>query len=173
MTIDKSIKFISCKICILTISDSRKEKNDESGDLLVNRLIESGHILYKRAIVVDEVDQIINKLKEWIDDKEVNIIITTGGTGITKRDVTPEAINKLSNKIIEGFGELFRQISYNKIGTSTLQSRAMACIAGNTYIFSIPGSPNACKDAWDEILKFQLDNRHKPCNFIELIPRLI
>ncbi|MAR79070.1 MAG: molybdenum cofactor biosynthesis protein B [Rhodospirillaceae bacterium] len=173
MTIDKSIKFISCKICILTISDSRKEKNDESGDLLVNRLIESGHILYKRAIVVDEVDQIINKLKEWIDDKEVNIIITTGGTGITKRDVTPEAINKLSDKIIEGFGELFRQISYNKIGTSTLQSRAMACIAGNTYIFSIPGSPNACKDAWDEILKFQLDNRHKPCNFIELIPRLI
>ena len=112
-------------------------------------------------------------LKEWINDPEVNIIITTGGTGITKRDVTPEAINKLSNKIIEGFGELFRQISYNKIGTSTLQSRAMACIAGNTYIFSIPGSPNACKDAWDEILKFQLDNRHKPCNFIELIPRLI
>ena len=173
MTIDKSIKFISCKICILTISDSRKEKNDESGDLLVNRLIESGHILYKRAIVVDEVDQIINKLKEWIDDKEVNIIITTGGTGITKRDVTPEAINKLSNKKIKVFGGLFRQISYNKIGTSTLQSRAMACIAGNTYIFSIPGSPNACKDAWDEILKFQLDNRHKPCNFIELIPRLI
>ena len=173
MTIDKSIKFISCKICILTISDSRKEKNDESGDLLVNRLIESGHILYKRAIVVDEVDQIINKLKEWIDDKEVNIIITTGGTGITKRDVTPEAINKISDKIIEGFGELFRQISYNKIGTSTLQSRALACISSNTYIFSIPGSPNACKDAWDEILKFQLDNRHKPCNFIELIPRLI
>ncbi len=173
MTIDTNIEFISCNICILTISDSRKEKNDESGDLLEKKLTESGHRLYKRAIVVDEINDIVNKLKEWINDPEVNIIITTGGTGITKRDVTPEAINKISDKIIEGFGELFRQISYNKIGTSTLQSRALACISRNTYIFSIPGSPNACKDAWDEILKFQLDNRHKPCNFIELIPRLI
>ena len=172
MTIDESIKFIPCKICILTISDSREEKNDESGDLLVNKLQKAGHTLYARSISIDEIDEITIKLKIWINDPDVNIIITTGGTGITKRDVTPEAISLISDKIIDGFGELFRMISYQKIGTSTLQSRAIACVSGNTYIFSVPGSPNACKDAWDEILKFQLDNRHKPCNFIELIPRL-
>ncbi|PPR77306.1 MAG: Molybdenum cofactor biosynthesis protein B [Alphaproteobacteria bacterium MarineAlpha2_Bin1] len=168
-----SKKFVSCKICILTISDSRKEKNDESGDLLVEKLQQAGHKLYARSIVIDEIDEITKKLKIWVNDPEVNVIITTGGTGITKRDVTPEAIKLISDKIIEGFGELFRLISYQKIGTSTLQSRAIACISGNTYIFSVPGSPNACKDAWDEILKFQLDNRHRPCNFIELIPRLV
>ncbi len=173
MTIDKSIKFISCKICILTISDTRKNGNDDSGDLLAERLVSAGHILYDRDIVTDEISMITGKLKKWIDDSEVNIVITTGGTGITKRDVTPEAIRAVSEKIIDGFGELFRLISYKKIGTSTLQSRAIACISNGTFIFSVPGSPNACKDAWDEILRFQLDNRHKPCNFIELIPRLI
>ena len=172
MTIDESIEFLPCNICILTISDTRKEKTDDSGDLLVDRLEKSGHILYDREIVLDEVTLIIEKIDKWIKDKNVNIIITTGGTGITKRDVTPEAIEKISEKIIDGFGELFRLISYKKIGTSTLQSRAIAGISKGTYIFAIPGSPNACKDAWDEIFKYKLDNRHKPCNFIELIPRL-
>ncbi len=172
MPIDETIKFKPCNISILTISDTRIEKNDESGDLLVSRLIKSGHKLYDRSIVLDQLELIIQTLNKWIDDPNVNIIITTGGTGITSRDVTPESVRRISEKIIDGFGELFRYISYKKIGTSTIQSRAIAGIKKRTYIFAVPGSPSACKDAWDEILKFQLDNRHKPCNFIELIPRL-
>tara|TARA_B100001559_G_C16319152_1_gene537952 strand:- start:98 stop:619 length:522 start_codon:yes stop_codon:yes gene_type:complete len=172
LPIDETIKFKPCNISILTISDTRIEKNDESGDLLVSRLIKSGHKLYDRSIVLDQLELIIQTLNKWIDDPNVNIIITTGGTGITSRDVTPESVRRISEKIIDGFGELFRYISYKKIGTSTIQSRAIAGIKKRTYIFAVPGSPSACKDAWDEILKFQLDNRHKPCNFIELIPRL-
>ena len=165
-------KFISLNICVLTISDTRKEGNDKSGNLLCRKIKSSKHKVYNKKIIKDEISTIIKYLKKYSHDKKVDIIITTGGTGLTSRDLTPEAIQKISNKIIDGFGELFRQISYKKIGTSTVQSRALGAIINGKFVFALPGSPTACKDAWDDILVHQLDNRVKPCNFVELIPRL-
>ncbi len=159
-------------IAILTISDTRRKKDDRSGDLLQQRITEVGHNLLFRDIVEDDVEKIVAKLAPWIDETDVDVIITTGGTGVTGRDVTPEAVMQLWDKEIPGFGELFRWISYQKIATSTIQSRACAGVANGTYIFSLPGSPNACRDGWDEILIYQLDSRHSPCNFVELMPRL-
>jgi len=156
----------------MTVSDTRTLADDRSGDTLVERLKTAGHVLVDRAIIKDEVDLIADKLSEWIDNPEIDAVITTGGTGVTGRDVTPEALAKVREKDIPGFGELFRWISYQKIKTSTVQSRACAGVANGTYLFALPGSTGACKDGWDEILKDQLDIRHKPCNFVELMPRL-
>ena len=162
----------SVNIAILTVSDTRRKKDDRSGNLLEQRITEAGHKLVFRDIVEDDVEKIVAKLASWIDKTDVDVIITTGGTGITGRDVTPEAVERIWDKEIPGFGELFRWISYQKIATSTIQSRACAGVANGTYIFSLPGSPNACRDGWDEILMYQLDSRHSPCNFVELMPRL-
>ena len=162
----------SVNIAILTVSDTRRKKDDRSGNLLEQRITEAGHKLAFRDIVEDDVEKIVAKLASWIDKTDVDVIITTGGTGITGRDVTPEAVERIWDKEIPGFGELFRWISYQKIATSTIQSRACAGVANGTYIFSLPGSPNACRDGWDEILMYQLDSRHSPCNFVELMPRL-
>ena len=156
----------------MTVSDTRTLADDRSGDTLVERLKTAGHVLVDRAIIKDEVDLIAGKLREWIDNPEIDAVITTGGTGVTGRDVTPEALARVREKDIPGFGELFRWISYQKIKTSTVQSRACAGVANGTYLFALPGSTGACKDGWDEILKDQLDIRHKPCNFVELMPRL-
>ena len=170
--IDKSITFVPVHIAILTVSDSRKADDDRSGDLLVGRVQEDGHNLAGRAIVTDDFDAITKQLRRWVDDKAVDVIVATGGTGLTGRDGTPEAFRTIFEKEIEGFGELFRYISFAKIGTSTVQSRAVAGVAGGTYLFSLPGSPSACRDGWDEILRYQLDIRHRPCNFVEIMPRL-
>ena len=170
--IDKSITFVPVHIAILTVSDSRKADDDRSGDLLVGRVQEDGHNLAGRAIVTDDFDAITKQLRSWVDDKAVDVIVATGGTGLTGRDGTPEAFRTIFEKEIEGFGELFRYISFAKIGTSTVQSRAVAGVAGGTYLFSLPGSPSACRDGWDEILRYQLDIRHRPCNFVEIMPRL-
>ena len=156
----------------MTVSDTRTLADDRSGDTLVERLKTAGHVLVDRAIIKDEVDLIADKLREWIDNPKIDAVITTGGTGVTGRDVTPEALARVREKDIPGFGELFRWISYQKIKTSTVQSRACAGVANGTYLFALPGSTGACKDGWDEILKDQLDIRHKPCNFVELMPRL-
>ena len=171
-TIDNSIKFVSINIALITISDSRKEEDDKSGNILNERIKNFGHQVVKKTVIRDEIELIKKTLIEFSKDNKIDAIITTGGTGLTGRDSTPEAVSELANKIIEGFGELFRQISYKKIGTSTIQSRAIAAVINDTYIFSLPGSPSACKDGWDEILRLQLDIRHKPCNFIEIMPRL-
>lgn len=170
--IDTSINFIPINIAIVTVSDSRIETNDKSGNLLKERVEKFGHRVLKKIIIPDDVQQIKRTLAELSKETSIDAIITTGGTGLTGRDSTPEAILDLSNKIIDGFGELFRQLSYKKIGTSTIQSRAIAAVINYTYVFSLPGSPGACKDGWDEILQYQLDIRHKPCNFIEIMPRL-
>ena len=170
--IDKSIAFMPVNIAILTVSDSRKADDDRSGDLLVGRVQEDGHNLAGRAIVTDDFDAITKQLASWVEDKAVDVIVATGGTGLTGRDGTPEAFRAIFEKEIEGFGELFRYISFAKIGTSTVQSRAVAGVAGGTYLFSLPGSPSACRDGWDEILRYQLDIRHRPCNFVEIMPRL-
>ena len=170
--IDKSITFVPVHIAILTVSDSRKADDDRSGDLLVGRVQEDGHNLAGRAIVTDDFDAITKQLASWVDDKAVDVIVATGGTGLSGRDGTPEAFRAIFEKEIEGFGELFRYISFAKIGTSTVQSRAVAGVAGGTYLFSLPGSPSACRDGWDEILRYQLDIRHRPCNFVEIMPRL-
>ena len=170
--IDKSITFVPVNIAILTVSDSRKAHDDRSGDLLVGRVQEDGHNLAGRAIVTDDFGSITKQLRRWVDDKAVDVIVATGGTGLTGRDGTPEAFRTIFEKEIEGFGELFRYISFAKIGTSTVQSRAVAGVAGGTYLFSLPGSPSACRDGWDEILRYQLDIRHRPCNFVEIMPRL-
>ena len=170
--IDKSVTFVPVNIAILTVSDSRQADDDRSGDLLVARVQEDGHNLAGRAIVTDDFDAIIKQLGSWVDDKAVDVIVATGGTGLTGRDGTPEAFRAIFEKEIEGFGELFRYISFAKIGTSTVQSRAVAGVAGGTYLFSLPGSPSACRDGWDEILRYQLDIRHRPCNFVEIMPRL-
>ena len=164
--------FLPVHIAVMTVSDTRTLADDRSGDTLVERLKTAGHVLVDRAIIKDEVDLIADKLREWIDNPEIDAVITTGGTGVTGRDVTPEALAKVREKDIPGFGELFRWISYQKIKTSTVQSRACAGVANGTYLFALPGSTGACKDGWDEILKDQLDIRHKPCNFVELMPRL-
>jgi len=172
MPIDNNKNFVAINIAVITISDSRTTENDLSGNLLENRIIGLGHKLSLRKIIPDDVEIIKKTLLELSIQKEIDCIITTGGTGLTGRDTTPEAIETISNKLIIGFGELFRQISYDKIGTSAIQSRAIAALINTTYVFCLPGSKNACKDAWDEILKYQLDIRHLPCNFIEIMPRL-
>ncbi len=164
--------FLPVNIAVLTVSDSRTPGDDKSGDTLVDRLEAAGHKLADRAIVTDDIPAIIAKLRQWIEDAEVDVVISTGGTGVTGRDVTPEAFGQIYDKEIAGFGELFRLLSYEKIGTSTIQSRATAGVAGGTYLFALPGSPGACRDGWDDILVHQLDYRFKPCNFVELMPRL-
>lgn len=170
--IDESAVFVPVRIAIATISDTRDTSNDTSGDTLAARIEAAGHILAARTIIRDEVDSITAQLLAWIAAPGVDVVITTGGTGVTGRDVTPEAYKKVMDKEIEGFGELFRWISFAKIGTSTMQSRALGGVAGGTYLFALPGSTGAVKDGWDEILRFQLDSRHRPCNLAELMPRL-
>jgi molybdenum cofactor biosynthesis protein B len=164
--------FLPVNIAVLTVSDSRTPEDDRSGDVLVDRLEATGHKLADRAIVKDEIPVITAQLRKWISDANVDVVISTGGTGVTGRDVTPEAFAEVYDKEIAGFGELFRMLSFEKIGTSTIQSRATAGVAGGTYLFALPGSPGACKDGWDDILVHQLDYRFKPCNFVELMPRL-
>ncbi|KQM88252.1 molybdenum cofactor biosynthesis protein [Sphingomonas sp. Leaf23] len=173
MPIDDSRPFVPVRIAVLTVSDTRGLAEDRSGDTLVARLENAGHILADRAIVIDDIDVIVARLHGWIDDDGIDCVITTGGTGVTGRDVTPEAVERVASKLIPGFGELFRWQSYAKIGTSTIQSRATACVARGTYIFALPGSTGAVKDGWDGILREQLDIRHRPCNFVELMPRLL
>jgi molybdenum cofactor biosynthesis protein B len=170
--IDESRPFKPVNIAVLTISDTRTLADDKSGDTLAERVKAAGHALVGRDIVTDDVEKIRARVRPWIDDPAVEVVITTGGTGVTGRDVTPEALKGLFEKEIEGFGETFRWISFQKIGTSTMQSRAVAGVANGTYIFGLPGSPGACRDGWDEILKYQLDIRYRPCNFAELLPRL-
>ncbi|TCP32770.1 molybdenum cofactor biosynthesis protein B [Sphingomonas sp. BK235] len=172
MSLDLTRTFVPVRIAVLTVSDTRGLAEDRSGDALVARLSEAGHVLAERAILRDDVDAIGAQLDRWIDDAGVDCVITTGGTGVTGRDVTPEAIERVADKMIPGFGELFRWLSYQTIGTSTVQSRACACVARGTYVFALPGSTGAVKDAWDGILASQLDIRHRPCNFVELMPRL-
>ncbi|ABC63481.1 molybdenum cofactor biosynthesis protein B [Erythrobacter litoralis] len=172
MGIDKSLDFKSVRIALLTISDTRTFDDDTSGDILAGRIEKKGHELVAREISRDSVEEIAAHLHRWIDDPEIDAIVTTGGTGLTGRDVTPEALDRVKSKDIPGFGELFRWLSYEKIGTSTLQSRACAVVARGTYIFALPGSNGAVKDGWDGILDAQLDSRHRPCNFVELMPRL-
>ncbi len=173
MPIDESRAFVPVRIAVLTVSDTRGLAEDRSGDTLVARIENAGHIVADRAIVRDDVDVIVARLHGWIDDESIDCVVTTGGTGVTGRDVTPEAVERVATKLIPGFGELFRWQSYAKIGTSTIQSRATACVARGTYIFALPGSTGAVKDGWDGILKEQLDIRHRPCNFVELMPRLL
>ena len=165
-------EFIPLSIAVLTVSDTRTSADDRSGDTLAERLTGAGHRLGDRAIVPDDVEAIRAKVRAWIADPEIDAVITTGGTGFTGRDVTPEAIEPLFEKRMDGFSAVFHRISYDKIGTSTLQSRATAGVAGATYIFCLPGSPGACRDGWDGILASQLDFRHRPCNFVEIMPRL-
>jgi molybdopterin adenylyltransferase len=171
--IDEAAAFLPVRIAVLTVSDTRGLDDDRSGDTLVARLEAAGHVLADRAIIRDDVGQIVARLHAWIEDESVDCVITTGGTGVTGRDVTPEALARVRDKEIEGFGELFRWLSYQTIGTSTVQSRATACVARGTYIFALPGSTGAVKDGWDGILASQLDSRHRPCNFVELMPRLM
>jgi molybdenum cofactor biosynthesis protein B len=165
-------QFLPVRIALATVSDTRTLENDTSGDTLVERIKAAGHILADRQIVKDDADVIEVLLKRWIMDESIDVVITTGGTGLTGRDVTPEAFSRIGEKDIPGFGEMFRWISYQKIKTSTIQSRAMAVLANGTYLFALPGSTGACKDAWDEILLPQLDARTRPCNMVELMPRL-
>ena len=172
MPLDESIAFVPVRIAVLTVSDTRGPADDRSGDTLVDRLTNAGHVLADRAIVRDDVALIVERLTAWIDDPAVDCVITTGGTGVTGRDVTPEAFAQVREKEIEGFGELFRWLSYATIGTSTIQSRAAGAVARGTYLFALPGSTGAVKDGWDGILASQLDIRHRPCNFVELMPRL-
>ena len=172
MPIDETRTFLPVRIAVLTVSDTRGLAEDRSGDTLVARLSDAGHVLAERVILRDDVDAIIAQLHRWIDDDTVDCIVTTGGTGVTGRDVTPEAVERVADKMIPGFGELFRWLSFQTVGTSTVQSRACACVARGTYIFALPGSTGAVKDAWDGILASQLDSRHRPCNFVELMPRL-
>ena len=172
MPIDLSRTFIPLHIAVLTVSDTRTLADDRSGDTLIKLLTESGHELAERAIVKDDVAALTTLLRLWIMNPLIDCIITTGGTGVTGRDVTPEALAELGGKDIPGFGELFRWLSYQNIGTSTIQSRACACVVDGTYIFALPGSTGAVKDGWNGILVHQLDSRFQPCNFVELMPRL-
>ena len=164
--------FLPVNIAVLTVSDTRTPDTDRSGQTLVERIEKAGHRVAARDIVPDEKDAVIARLKAWIADADIDAVIATGGTGVTGRDITPEAFQAVYEKEIPGFGELFRWLSFQKIKTSTIQSRATAGVAGGTYLFALPGSPGACRDAWDEILVHQLDSRFKPCNFVELMPRL-
>jgi molybdopterin adenylyltransferase len=173
VAIDETQPFIPVNIAVLTVSDTRTLENDRSGQTLVDLITEAGHLVVARSIVPDDQDAMIRQLQAWIANAEIDVIISTGGTGITGRDVTPEAFQSLYDKEIPGFGELFRAISYPKIGTSAIQSRATAGVAGGTYLFALPGSTGACRDAWDEILRWQLDSRYRPCNLVALMPRLL
>jgi molybdenum cofactor biosynthesis protein B len=170
--IDETRRFLPVNIAVLTVSDTRTAANDTSGDALADRIVRAGHRLMDRAIEKDDTAAIEALLRRWVADPAIDVVITTGGTGITGRDVTPEAFGRVLEKTIEGFGELFRMLSYQKIGTSTMQSRAIGGVAGGTYLFALPGSTGAVKDGWDDILLFQLDSRHGPCNLVELMPRL-
>ena len=172
MAIDTSLEFVSINIAVLTISDTRKEDTDTSGALLKERINTAGHRCIEKKIIPDDKKIIKETIQILSKKAEIDCIITTGGTGLTGRDTTPEAVSDLANKMIEGFGELFRQVSFSKIGTSAIQSRAMAALINTTYVFCLPGSKSACKDGWDEILQYQLDIRHRPCNFVEIMPRL-
>jgi molybdenum cofactor biosynthesis protein B len=166
------IDFLPINISIVTISDTRNLENDKSGDVLYQRVKNAGHKVLSREIVKDDFDQISELFQHLINDKNIDVIISTGGTGLTGRDITPEVMETLFEKSIDGFGEMFLWLSFSKIGTSALQSRALAGVTKGTYIFCLPGSPSACKDGWDQILVHQLDIRHKPCNFVEIMPRL-
>jgi molybdenum cofactor biosynthesis protein B len=170
--IDETRPFQPVRIAVLTVSDTRGEADDKSGHTLVELIARDGHHLAGRAIVRDEVAAIAAKLQHWIADPKIDVVISTGGTGVTGRDVTPEAFESLFEKKIDGFGELFRMLSWQKIGTSTMQSRAVGGVAGGTYLFALPGSPGACRDGWEDILRWQLDIRFRPCNLAELMPRL-
>jgi molybdenum cofactor biosynthesis protein B len=170
--IDETRRFLPVRIAVLTVSDTRTLENDTSGAALVERIAAAGHVLADRRIVRDDVEALASVFRGWIDDPLVDVVISTGGTGVTGRDVTPEALDLVLEKRIEGFGELFRMLSYQKIGTSTMQSRALGGVAGGTYIFALPGSTGAARDGWDDILVWQLDSRHRPCNLVELMPRL-
>jgi molybdopterin adenylyltransferase len=172
MPLNHDRPFLAVNIAILTVSDTRTTEDDRSGDTLAERAAAAGHRVAARKIVRDDVDAIVAQLREWIADPVIDVVVSTGGTGVTGRDVTPEAFQSVYEKEIAGFGELFRWQSYEKIGTSTIQSRATAGVAGGTYLFALPGSPGACRDGWDGILAHQLDNRFRPCNFVELMPRL-
>lgn len=171
--IDESRPFIAVNIAVLTVSDTRTLETDKSGDTLVGMIKEAGHNLSDRAIVTDDKNKLQAKVSDWIRDPNIDVVITTGGTGFTGRDVTPEALQPLFEKHVDGFSTVFHMISYEKIKTSTVQSRACAGSAGGTFIFCLPGSPGACKDAWTGILEHQLDNRHRPCNFVEIMPRMM
>jgi molybdenum cofactor biosynthesis protein B len=170
--IDQSKPFVPLRIAVLTVSDTRTPADDKSGATLAGRIETAGHVVADRAIVTDDVECIRARVRQWIADPAVDVVITTGGTGFTGRDVTPEAIEPLFEKRMDGFSVLFHMVSFPKIGTSTVQTRATAGVAGATYVFCLPGSPGACRDAWDEILKYQLDYRYGPCNFVEIMPRL-
>lgn len=168
----ESKAFVPVRIAVMTVSDTRTRDNDTSGDTLEARIKEAGHAVAARVIVPDDKDKIAAQLRRWIDDPNVDVVISTGGTGLTGRDVTPDAFRSVFEKEIDGFSVLFHRISFEKIGTSTIQSRACAGVAKGTYLFALPGSPGAVKDGWDGILKAQLDSRHKPCNFVDILPRL-
>jgi len=170
--IDETRPFLAVNIAVLTVSDTRVEADDRSGQALVELISRDGHAVIARKIVKDDIAAIAAQLNAWIIDPDVDVVISTGGTGVTGRDVTPEAFEQVIEKKIDGFGELFRWISYQKVGTSTIQSRAIGGVAGGTYLFALPGSPSACRDGWEEILKWQLDYRFRPCNLVELMPRL-
>ena len=170
--IDETRPFIPVSIAVLTISDSRTPADDKSGGTLADRIVQSGHLLAARDIVTDDVEKIREKVLGWSQDPGIDVVITTGGTGFTGRDVTPEALEPIFEKRMDGFSEVFHRISYDKIGTSTIQSRATGGVVNATFVFVLPGSPGACKDAWDGILSAQLDYRHMPCNFVEIMPRL-
>ena len=170
--LDEKRPFIPVRIAVMTVSDTRSVADDTSGDILAEMLRSAGHVLADRALVRDDIASIRAQVEEWIADPEVDVVISTGGTGFTGRDVTPEAVRPLFEKEVEGFSTVFHMISFEKVATSTIQSRACGGVARGTYIFCLPGSPGACKDAWNGILKWQLDNRHRPCNFVEIMPRL-
>jgi molybdopterin adenylyltransferase len=172
LPLDDSKPFKPVNIALLTVSDTRTQSDDTSGDILAERIEAAGHIIVYRAIERDDTEKLVARLHSWIDDEAIDCIISTGGTGLTGRDITPEAMDRVKSKDIPGFGELFRWMSYESIGTSTMQSRACAVLARGTYIFALPGSNGAVKDGWDKILVHQLDSRHRPCNFVELMPRL-
>ena len=173
MALEQSRDFQPVAIAVLTISDTRSRADDKSGDVLAARIMDAGHNLAARALVADDIDAIGQQVMDWSASGGVDAIITTGGTGLTGRDVTPEALRKIMDKEIDGFGEAFRWVSWQKIGTSSMQSRALACVVKGVYVFALPGSPSACRDGWDELLVHQLDARHRPCNFVEIMPRLM
>jgi molybdopterin adenylyltransferase len=170
--LDESKAFVPVRIAVLTVSDSRDATNDTSGDALAKRIAEAGHTLATRALVRDDKAAIAAQVQAWIADTQIDVVITTGGTGLTGRDITVEALRPLFDKEIDGFSAIFHQLSFATVGTSTIQSRACAGVAGGTYIFALPGSTGAVKDGWDGILKWQLDSRHRPCNLVEIMPRL-
>ncbi len=170
--IDESLPFLPVNIAVLTVSDTRTLETDTSGQTLVDRILAAGHRVVDRALLPDDQEKLVTRLKEWIADPRVDVVVSTGGTGLTGRDVTPEAFHAVYEKEILGFGEMFRWLSAEKIGTSTIQSRATGGVAGGTWLFALPGSTGACRDGWDGILKWQLDSRHRPCNLVELMPRL-